>query len=48
MSEGSGGDSDSEFGEDFEKRLVDVPFVNYNSEPDEESEHARDNVSKYV
>ena len=48
MSEDSGGDNDSESGEDFEEKLVDVPFVNYNSRPDEEREHARDNISKYV
>lgn len=48
MGKDNGGDSQGESSEDFKERLVDVPFVNCNSEPDEERDHARDNVSKYV
>ncbi|KAJ0980431.1 hypothetical protein J5N97_008686 [Dioscorea zingiberensis] len=44
----NGSDSGSESGEDFEKRLVDVTFINYSSDYDEEREQARDNVNKYV
>ena len=48
MNEDNGDDSDSESGEDFEKRLVDVPFISYDLDHDERREHTRDNVSKYV
>ncbi|XP_039132316.1 uncharacterized protein LOC120269096 [Dioscorea cayenensis subsp. rotundata] len=41
-------DNDSESGKDNDETLVDVPFIEYNSDADEEIQEARDKVKRYV